>query len=588
MADAPKKEHPKFRTFAQDFSTQQERRGTHQEPATEVVTQNKPEAVPMAKAPSDTIEQKPPFVHPVVKPVMPETTTLPEPLIEKIVEPIKAPAAISIPSFHDLQAEVAAIQLTNEDKPIEKKAPVEFTGKKPVPSSTPRMNIGFDSKVITDTKRKRFRLFPAIGASLSSWFKALFKPRKKQTPSYSVPEADRRKGVIQKATSKSGSVFSADSTELKEKIRQRQLREEDKKKAEALAQHEPETIWSPFTETGYDLLEEGEETPMVTAPKNVTIEYKQQQSLDVNRWHIDEPVPAVPATKLEPAAVVEPTPEIAVPQEVEASEPETPVIEELPKTEQLAESVPSLEPEPAFILEATSADYDESKKLTVNQQKFGVGRYTTNSLTLVALAVVTTIIVIVLVVRLFINTNQTITPVVYTDTTEPIAGAQLDSFVVTDNQSLLQQIKASQSVSEFGYVDTQVYTPNGEIIPPARVLELLQFTVLQSFSQSLTDVRFAYLNQSKPIIVFSYVDQATILGGFLTWEKNMFADLQLMYNLQGEQTNTFTDQTVGGIDVRVLLSETGQTLIVYGMVDENTALLSNSLADFTQVVETSF
>ncbi len=61
-----------------------------------------------------------------------------------------------------------------------------------------------------------------------------------------------------------------------------------------------------------------------------------------------------------------------------------------------------------------------------------------------------------------------------------------------------------------------------------------------------------------------------------------------MYDLPGEQTTTFTDQTVGGIDVRVLLSETGQTLIVYGMVDENTALLSNSLADFTQVVETSF
>jgi len=584
MPDSKNKGHSKIRTFAQDFNAQQEKRGTPVQPTVSEEVKKQPEAVPMAKAPSATTEQKPV----VVKPVEKKAVVAPEPEVIKPIEKSKETPKASIPSFHDLQEEVAAIQVPTAEKP-KTETSKEFTGKKPVPSTPARTNIGYDSKVITDTKHKRFKLFPAIGASLSSWFKSVTKPRKKKTPSYLVPDADRRKGVIQKATSKSGSVFTADSSDLKEKIRLRQLREEDERKAEAQEAREPETTWSPYTDIGYNLLDEGEEAPVSTAPKSVTIEYKKQPPLEeANRWNT-----AVPESepKLVPVIENEPTPEIVEPVEipepelVEATQPE--ITEPSPEPE-MATATQTPAETPVAIIEPISTDHSENEVVIKDERRYGINRLSTNTLTLALLALGVAIVITVLVARPLMNTNQTSPVEVYTDETQPIAGAQLVKLTVTDSQSLLRQIDDSTIAQDFGFVDVQVYTPSGQIVPPTRVLELMQFQVLPSFSQSLTDVRFVYLNQSKPIVVFTFVDEETILGGFLAWESTMHNDLRLIYDLPLTQTTSFTDQTVNGIDVRVLLSETGQTLVVYGMINENTALLTNSLTDFTQVIESSF
>jgi hypothetical protein len=65
--------------------------------------------------------------------------------------------------------------------------------------------------IITDTKRKRFKLGEAIAASVSDWWTTKQEvARKNKIPRYTVPEAERRKGVIQKATVKTGRTSSAD------------------------------------------------------------------------------------------------------------------------------------------------------------------------------------------------------------------------------------------------------------------------------------------------------------------------------------------------------------------------------------------
>lgn len=74
--------------------------------------------------------------------------------------------------------------------------------------------------IITDTKHKRFKITEAISDSLHQWWnKKKDTVRKSKTPQYTVPEAELRKGVIQKATAKTGRSSSADHSAVLARIK---------------------------------------------------------------------------------------------------------------------------------------------------------------------------------------------------------------------------------------------------------------------------------------------------------------------------------------------------------------------------------
>ncbi len=568
MPDAPKKTQSKIRTFAQDLNAQREKRG--EKPVVTSSQKSEPEVIQMAKGPSETVTRKP----------EPKKEVPPTPEVKPVVEVIPVaptPEPTKIPAFHELQDAVAAIQKNTETQQIAKPIPTKVIGKKSSAiQNAPRVNIGYDAKVITDTKKKQFHLFPAIAKSLRGWFAGLVKPRKKATPTYSVPDASRRKGVIQKATSKTGSMFTAENTELKEKIRQRKIRaEEEEEKARLAAAHEPETTWSPFTETGYELLEEPDVAEVAemtavahTTPKNVTIEYKKQRTIEV-------------APPREERVAQEVTPEIeTIPEAIVEEENVTP--ETVPvNSEDAPQDVP------VQIFETEEKEDFETDAPVV--ERTGINRFDTNTLAIMFVVLIGAIALLVVFIQftlgLFTPTQSTPAPF---ESNKTISGAQTKNLTLQENQSLTNLINQSVSGEEYGLSDSHIYSQNGNLVSPALVIELLQFDIQANFRQSLTDVSFVHLNQSKPLFVFEFVDEPTVRGGFLAWETNMPEDLQSFYSIPLQNDYSFTDQTVGGIDVRVLLSETGQTLIVYGIVNENTALISSSLEDFSQVVETSF
>ncbi len=65
--------------------------------------------------------------------------------------------------------------------------------------------------VITDTKRNRFSLTQALGSSMTQWWHTKKEEaRKRKLPKYTIASAERRKGVIQKATAKTGRESTAD------------------------------------------------------------------------------------------------------------------------------------------------------------------------------------------------------------------------------------------------------------------------------------------------------------------------------------------------------------------------------------------
>jgi hypothetical protein len=110
--------------------------------------------------------------------------------------------------------------------PVTKKLPLTQAETQKTLSSTSMLSDASNIKesmpavIITDTKHKRFKLTKALSASISNWW-----AEKKQTagqkkiPRYTVPEAGRRKGVIQKATAKTGRASTADHSAVVSRIK---------------------------------------------------------------------------------------------------------------------------------------------------------------------------------------------------------------------------------------------------------------------------------------------------------------------------------------------------------------------------------
>lgn len=79
---------------------------------------------------------------------------------------------------------------------------------------------GNPAVIITDTKRVKYSLTQAIIESFSEWLLDLKKKsddRKK--PKYTIPDADMRKGVIQKATAKTGRTNTSDHSSVVSRIK---------------------------------------------------------------------------------------------------------------------------------------------------------------------------------------------------------------------------------------------------------------------------------------------------------------------------------------------------------------------------------
>ena len=224
----------------------------------------------------------------------------------------KSPTPAAIPAFHELQ----------KSSPLKVATPTlqaPTTIQKPASNDIPQKTPVSGGMIITDTKIERTPFFSALATSLTTWIASIKKqlePSKKQT--YSVTSTERRRGVVQKATSKTGAMFSANKAELAAIIRKRQLETSGD-------DHEPELDWSPFTEPGYLLLD-GEHDAIINqpapAPKVEPVVAKPPVTMPV----FVPPAPPTPVAPITPVAapvtpVITPTP---VPVEVPAPLPPIP------------------------------------------------------------------------------------------------------------------------------------------------------------------------------------------------------------------------------------------------------------------------
>jgi hypothetical protein len=565
MTDNPHRHPTRIRTFAADLEEKRkgpEVPGTTSTPAVVPVEKKKLEPVPLAATPKSFKTVVPQKEEPAV--VVPVPKPLPEPEKPSSTEPTK------IPSFHELQKNVAIIQ-ENISAETVRSAHSAHKRKTPKESKPERVrpNIGYDATVITDKQVSSFKLFPAVISSIKEWFK---KHKKKREPKYTVTETERRKGVIQRAATKTGTIFTADNETLREQIRRRRSQIHSR-----TSDGVTETIWSPFTETGYTLLEAPDEV------QNVVVAYKRPRPIEP----VAQPITVAKPAPLAPAEIV-----------TSASAPasvETQINDERWEDSHVEEAIPlavSFPEEPVAL--ATEEDTEplppeEPTEYVPPGKQSIFTALDTNTMTVMLLLTIIAVVAMVFISRMLY--------IKYTETSPDTAPVQIQSEPIFSTAELVaipltvetldaipQLLARSVASSSNSLVEYIIVSSIGDEVSASYLFELLDFRTIPSLRQSLLATRFATIQHSEPAIILTFTDTDTVHGGLLAWEATMTDDLRALYAIPTEVTTAFVDETIAGKDVRVL-RQNGDVVLLYSMVTRNLAIITTDSESFTHLVE---
>ncbi len=579
-----KKSLEAMRTFARDLERERGTstdadKGKDKKPGEEII-----ETAKLAPAKS-RVSSKPKPVPKKEKSKKKKREEKPIPKPKKKEKPIKDknPEPKRIPAFHELQKVIQTdIDATTKKKvPIAKKVKgIEPT--KPVAGGT----------VITDTKNKKRHFFTELTDSFKKWvagIKKSLKPKKGNT--YEVSQINRRKGVVQKATSKTGTIFSADNETLREQIKARQRAEKH--------DHDDEDLsWSPYTEPGYPLLE-GDEAESVdprvkkvsivqkthAAPKPVIkstdkipelYEKKEEATLEAIIEESGDELPPEPVAKPKPQKPEPPKPkpqketkpkpvEVEVEVEVEKPPAETGSIE-MEEIETEPEPIPIIERLKNFSLEDT------------------------NTLAMLLVGIVLAIAIFGFVLFGIFNvgdknqSDEVIIPeqAIYT-------GATLDS-ITLDNRSFNEILTKTNStlLEEEGSETTEYRYAHGNngALSSDVVMHLIQTDANDGFANTVTAVGFVKTSDRNRGIVLRATSETVTRGGMLNWELTLLSDVGDLLNLPSVPPNAgeFVDIQFKNHDVRALMFD-NKPLLVYAIVNESDVIIASELSMLAAFVE---
>lgn len=595
MSDSKQKHLSNIRTFAKDLDAVRANKKPHVEEVRNNSIPNRPIELSNKKDLEETVSE---MIPKQKNPVPVSKITVPN------LSPEKKPSVHNpIPAFHELKKHHPSSPNNNDRKIniVSRHASKTSEIKSSEPKKVPTRHIetikpirkftgGGGATIITDTKESSFKLLPSIIDSIRSWFKELNQRRKKKkTPTYTVPETNRRKGVIQKATSKTGTIFTADNDTIKEQIRRRRLQEKEK---------EAETSWSPFTETGYNLLEAPDE------PANIKVEFKKQARIDDVKPPTPLPTPPIPSVtpEVKEDEIPAPVPEVTTAVVPEVKEESVQKIENTPiaampeiNVETPEEFIPEQQEEvfyeePAPELEVSIPE-PQTKNLSPANFLQRLRQQETNTQAVVVLMIVIGLVAFVFSVKFIFQYFMpgTDAPKVEIVQKQLLQGAKQINLGVANNvnSSLVDKVSELAKTIPGELVEISVVPSSGIELDSASIFKSLQFKTEPSLTQSINTAHFVSVNQSEPALILGFTDEYTVRGGLLKWEATMNKDLSELLSVENDNKSKFKDVSITGFDVRILKTENGSQ-IVYGIVNHNTVIITTSESKFSQIVKLGF
>jgi hypothetical protein len=561
MSDATITPLPRVRTYARDLEEERKKRGLSapaNDPAIphgvgKPVPQSIPVPVP-TKIPKKTTTQKAaplPANHIVAAPERP-TSVSAAVLATREDEMKKAAASLptAIPSFHDLKKlSDQAVSKTSLSRAVTSEARITITDDES------------GATIITDTKADRFKVAPSIFSSLKRWWARRQADRKAlRAPKYVVPETERRKGIIQQATSHSGKAITDDRAQLRDQVMRRNT---------APKVHEPDTTWTPNTETVFPLLEAPESEPSVRVT-NVQVTPKQ-------RGEVRTPVvppPIVPAPVMAPT----PTPAVTWDTPVVAAIIETPTPEAAPQTE------PELITVEEDLVVDEDAPHDDSTKsvsredlrtrLAVQQTTPTVRWYTTNLLSAAVVGSVVVITAVVFGVRAYLTTPDPLPTPIYEGVL--ISAPTINLPLATIDRATFMEALAIASDTRAVPATELFFINDGTVVAPATLLSLFSPSIDQNLAQNVRSVVFGWYNKDTPFIVLDIADKVGVWGGLLKEENTFTSTLTPFFTFPATLQGTFIDRKITTYDIRLLVDTTGNEYLAYSFINDHTVIITKN------------
>lgn len=605
----------RIRTFAQDLDEQRKKVAPSNTKAEVHTVTAEPVIVPTARPVARTHTKK--TAPPVSKVIFPPQEKVETPLheIEKsFTSPPKttSPILTHIPAFHELQKELESslnpekTDISPFSQSYDKKSSPKLSTNRTLPPPQKDHIALSGGTVITDTKRADFNLFEEIVSSVKEFFQTLSDQfnKPKAPPKYTVAAPERRKGVIQKATSKTGTIFTADNETLKEEIRRRQREQESKS----------EITWTPNTEVGYPLLEnkpssqpnirnvavvyKNETVPRYSEP--IPVPQKAEVSEDERRWsetvRVEAPLPKVviPPQPVVPVVIppVPPIPPVLPPPPIPVPQPVAPPIQTQPITQPTAPAPLPPIPKPVPRPHVKRAWFPSIRK-NLNRllaQYTNLQTMNTNVVTLTIVGVIAGAIVLII-------TSQALMAVFTTNVVDGPTVALSPSLITADQNSTIlvtpgsvnsieQLVTAAVGTTGSGITEFRFFDTTETEITPQTLFTIFGFRTNPNFNQSVTALRLLSIDAQHRGFIFEVTDTTTVFGAMLEWESLMYADFGDLLDLSvtQPQDSRFIDRTIGQSDVRVL-TVNGQDVLIYGFIDRNLLLITTSKSEFTRVLQ---
>jgi hypothetical protein len=512
-------------------------------------------------------------------------------------------APLHIPAFHELQKkgptirQEAPIVATPHKPPSEKKITVRAKKR-----DLNKKIVAPGGTVITDTMRARKQLArPSLLATFSQWLKELFAGSKKTAPIYTVSDTERRRDIIEKATSKSGAIFTADSDTLKEEIRRRKVPGQEPlietPTAPPVTEPYEHLSWSPNTESGYALLTETSSTKREPPSQRVAIDFKKPS---IPQPHfapvVPQPTPMTPKM-VDPASRFMVPPSLNLPRDPEKTgywDSELPAKKPLPPTwptptapARAYEPVREEEPTPPPII---PSDPSPTPPRTPAQHASWFSELakathiTTNTLTVSITAALLGLVAVIFIIRAVITMTL---PALNPEAPVPEGVAILPDASIVDaslsaltNDALNAALQTVPRGENGSLVEMRLVDATGVPLPTDTVLALLGFTGNQNLNRAVVTVHVAHINTRRGIVL-KVTDATTVFGALLAWEPTLATDLGATLGIATPVTASFFgDQTLGNTDVRILTAD-GIQLVTYGFIAKDVVLITKDVAGFS-------
>ena len=154
-------------------------------------------------------------------------------------------------------------------------------------------------------------------------------------------------------------------------------------------------------------------------------------------------------------------------------------------------------------------------------------------------------------------------------------------------QSLKEHIESAQT----GITQLYPTIPNGVSERAGTAEETLSILLvnldgktLRSFNDTIM-IGSITTTKNVPYIILQSYNFDILFSGMLTWEPTLYFDFAPIFGTSNVQGKKFVDAVRDNKPVRVLRDDTGNELLVYSLIDQNTVVITASQDALSEIIK---